>query len=570
MPTKPTSGLALSPFAGSPASEAREAELRDYLQVLRRRKGLVVLAAVVVVVTAMTASFMQTKVYEGRADVLLQTRRGETLFDSTSGRVVSPTRAIDTEIQVMASAPVRQRVAVKIGRAPDVKISSVGDTDVMAVRARHTDPASAAAIANAYAESYIEFKRQQSIDDLLAASTEIQTKIDQIQRDIDALNAQVSQAPVADRAAVETSVSVRRNSYLNQQATFRQTLDQLQVNAALSTGGAQVVSPAEMSSVPVEPRPLRTGVLALVIGLMFGVAVAFLTDYLDDTIREKRDLEESSGGLTVIGLIPSFQDRQRKGPLVVDFATPPTEAYRTLRTSVQFMCLDQPRRILQVTSANASEGKTTTLANLGIALANAGTRVALVDFDLRRPRLHEVFRLDNETGFTTVLLGRTSLDEALRPVPEVRGHLRVLSSGPIPPNPSELLFSPRMARVLEQVAEQVDLVLVDSPPVLPVTDAQIVSRSVDGLIIVAANTATTKRAIARSVELLHQVGAPIVGSVLNRADATDVYGYGYGGYGGYGTYGPSASSGDAATADPDLVDATTGRSALIRRRKHSA
>lgn len=546
--TPPASGP-IAPSAAPVVSGAPDqsgGELRDYLAVLRRRKGLVVLAAFVVVVTALVASLLQTEVYEGRADVLLQSRRGETLFDPTSGRVVSPTRTIDTEIQVMKSAPVRQRVAEQLGRVPDVSVSSVGDADVMAVRARHTDPASAAAIANAFAESYIDYKRQRTIDDLLAATSQIQTKITEIQADIDALNDQVTRAAPSERASVETSVAPRRNSFLNQQAAFRQTLDQLQVNAALSSGGAQIVTPAEVPSSPVEPRPMRTMVVAMIIGLMFGVAIALLTDYLDDSVREKRDLEVASGGLTVVGLIPAFTDRKsREGPLVADFATPPTEAYRTLRTSIQFMCLDQPRRILQVTSSSAAEGKTTTLANLGIALANAGSRVALVDFDLRRPRLHEVFRLDNEIGFTTLLLGRNNLDQALRTVPEVRGHLRVLSSGPIPPNPSELLFSPRMAKVLEAVAEQVDIVLVDSPPVLPVTDAQIVSRNVDGLLFVAAAGTTTKRGLARAVELLRQVDAPLIGTVLNRAEPNDSYGYGYG-YGGYGTYGTNTTSATGA------------------------
>jgi capsular exopolysaccharide synthesis family protein len=198
------------------------------------------------------------------------------------------------------------------------------------------------------------------------------------------------------------------------------------------------------------------------------------------------------------------------------------EAYRILRTSIQFLGLDRPVRVIQVTSPNAQEGKTTTLANLAVAFAASGLRTVAVDCDLRRPRLHEFFGLANEAGFTSVLLGNLGLSKALQPVPN-QERLLVLASGPLPPNPSELLSSSRTVELLRNLAEQADIVLVDSPPSLPVTDALILAQRVDCTVIVTTAGATTRKAAARAVEMLQQVNAPLAGAVLNGIDEESAY-----------------------------------------------
>src|SRR5215213_1650129 len=193
------------------------------------------------------------------------------------------------------------------------------------------------------------------------------------------------------------------------------------------------------------------------------------------------------------------------------------------------MGLDQPMRTIQVTSANPQEGKTTTLANLAVALARSGSTVAIVCCDLRRPRVHEFFGLNNDVGFTSVLLGKVGLAGAMQEVPD-QARLSLLASGPLPPNPSELLSSRRTVEVLGSLQAEYDIVLIDAPPVLPVTDALVLSGRVDATLLVAVAGATTRKEGARAVELLRQVDAPLVGAVLNGVDSEGSYGYAYQSY----------------------------------------
>jgi capsular exopolysaccharide synthesis family protein len=204
------------------------------------------------------------------------------------------------------------------------------------------------------------------------------------------------------------------------------------------------------------------------------------------------------------------------------------EAYRTVRTSIEFLSLDHPITSVQVTSALAAEGKTTTLSNLAVTFAKGGQRVIVLCCDLRRPRVHEFFGLDNRIGFTSVLFGESPLQEAIQDVPSDGLPLRLVASGPLPPNPAELLSSNRAASVIEALHERCDLLLIDSPPVLPVTDALVLAGLVDGVLLVGDSGATTKRSLGRAVELLRQVDAPLVGGVLNGVGARTEYGYQYG------------------------------------------
>jgi capsular exopolysaccharide synthesis family protein len=235
----------------------------------------------------------------------------------------------------------------------------------------------------------------------------------------------------------------------------------------------------------------------------------------------------------VLGLIPlvgSWKDRdQTKLVSLTEPNSPAAEAYRSLRTSVQFLGLDRPLRIIEVTSASPGEGKTTSLANLGVALARAGRQVIVVCCDLRRPRLHEFFGLSNTIGFTSVLVGDVGLSTALQPVPG-SDRLRVLASGPIPPNPSELLASERAGEVLAALAQQADIVLIDAPPVLPVTDAAVLANRVDATLLVVSANVTTNKQVHRAAEILRQVDAPLVGAVLNGVELEGGYGYQYGYY----------------------------------------
>ncbi len=529
-----------------PTQDDSQFELRDYFWVLRRRRSVIVVATLVVVAAALAASFLQTPVYEATAEVLLQPRSTESLFDPTTGERRDPTRTVQTEIQVLKSQPVVDAVKQQLGAAPRVSVAPVGQTDVIHVKALNTDPHQAAAVANAYADAYIDFRRKQAVADLLAAGKEIQRKVADLQKQIDALP-----GPNPDRPAPADRTAEQRDALVQQQALFRQKLDQLQVDAALKTGGAQLVTPASPATSPVKPTPVRTAAVALVVGLMFGVATAFLFEYLDDSIKTKEDLERAAHDLATLGLIPVVAGwKNSKRPVVVsvsDPKSPAAEAYRSLRTSIQFLGLDRPLTTLQVTSPSAAEGKTTTIANLAVVLAEAGERVVVVDCDLRRPRLSQYFNISSDVGFTSVLLGDVPLSSAVHDL-DGTGRLKVVVTGPIPPNPAELLAGRRAVEALAALRAEADVVLIDSPPVLPVTDAAVLSNRVDGVLMVATAGKSTRREFHRAQEVLSQVGAPLIGTVLNGVAGDSGYGYSYG----YQyAYGPSQTNGRRGRAAKD-------------------
>jgi capsular exopolysaccharide synthesis family protein len=532
-------------FDATPMTDESDVlELRDYLAVVRRHKVVVIATAALAVAFALAVSFLQTPVYQANAEVLLQSRDIEEAFSADAERPVraDPAR-VETEIGVMKSRSVREAVAERLGRPPDATIQAQGQTSLVTISAESTEPAEAAGTAQTYAEVFIETRRALLIEDLERAIAEVQGQIDDIEGQLeeseqrlaqfDARTSGLSDADRAEREAEraqleqdiaeqQTNVETRRSSYLAQ-------LDQLELASRITqTGGAQIVSDAVQPTSPVRPTPARNGVLALVVGLILGVGLAFLRDHLDDTIKTKDDLQAATG-VTVLGLIPAVPSwKDRSTVRVISLKEPKSaaaEAYRTLRTSVQFIGLENPVKVIQFTSPNASEGKTTTLANLAVALAGAGQRIVVVCCDLRRPRVHEFLGVTNDIGFTSVLLGEVPLSEALQAAPGV-SNVAVLASGPVPPNPSELLASQRTQELLGLLRTECDVLLIDTPPVLPVTDGLVVSRFADATIVVGIANRTTRHEAHRAVELLNQVGARVAGTVLNGVEPTSVYGYG--------------------------------------------
>lgn len=550
-----------------------ELDLRRYIDILRRRKVAIAVVVVVTVGLAVLLSTRQTPVYEARARVLLEATAADALLESAAGSSRSGS-AVATEIQVMDSEAVREAVRASLGRLPDVSFEAVADTSVVAIAAQSSTAERAAEDANAYAEGYISWRRDSTTTELEETAERLRVEarslgdqlafveapLQQLEDQLTALPPQPpGQAPspererlTASRDALAAEISEDRNSLQARILTNQQELDRVeQALSLLSSGGSEVLTPAKAPSGPVSPQPLRNGALALAIGLVLGIGLALVLEVLDDRIRRKEDLAAAAGGRNVLGLIPLVgrsrraRRRREEGTVVsIDAPTSPAaEAYRTLRTSLQFLSVDAPVRVIQVTSPSATEGKSTTVANLGVALARAGQRVVVVCCDLRRPRVHQYFGLDNSLGFTSVLLGDATLDEALQHVPG-EPRLQLLASGPPPPNPAELLSARRSREVLEQLAGRVDVVLVDTPPVLPVTDALLMASLVDITILVARAGMTNRRATRRAVELLEQVDANLVGCILNGVAVEGGYGYGYG-YGAY-TYESAQSRGRSA------------------------
>lgn len=465
-------------------------------------------------------SFRQTPIYEGKARLLLQPASDVSLFDSnaTTARI-DPELLVETEIQVIKSDPVRTAVEQKLGPVRDVEAERVGESLMIEVRGHSTDPERAAAVSNAYANTYVEFRRRQATDEMLGAGEGIQAKINELQRQIDALDSRATS---------------RRDVLVAQQARFKDRLDEIEVEAGLQSGAARVVSTASVPKKPVKPAPVRNALLASIAGVFLGVSLAGLLEYLDDTVMTKDDLARVTGGLPVLGVVPIVRAwRTRRSGLQLTAAgdpmSPASEAYRALRTSVQLLGVDRPVRSVQVTSAVAGEGKTTTAANLASSLSASGQRVVLVDCDLRRPRLAEAFGVGNEVGITSVLAGHVSLSDAIQLL-TTHHHLHLLTAGPLPPDPSELLGSRRASELVFAIQSEFDIVVIDSAPVLPVTDATLLAAWVDATMLVVTSGATRSKHLRGAIELLRRVDAPLMGTVLNQATAEAGFGYRYGRY----------------------------------------
>jgi len=507
-------------------SSGSEPELRDYFRVLGRRRWIVFIAAAGLALIVLAIDFLQTAKYTAIAEVLLQPPENPNLTASGIVQPLTPTD-VQTQIQLLTSGPVKNAVAKILGSSPAVTVSPVGQTNVIDVKATSPQSAQAARTANTYAHAYVGFRQSQTLGNLTATANQLQMKVSVLDNESNGLAANLSTASTRD----QPSLLAQRDSLLTQESTLKSQLSQVQLAIGVNDGGAQVVTPAMAASSPSSPRPTRDVPIALFVGLVVGVGLAFLREYLDDAIRTKEEMERATPGIPAVGLIPVVADwKDHEAATVASLADPSSmaaEAYRTLRTSIQYVGLDRRIRTLQVTSPLAFEGKSTTLANLAVALANAGQQVVVVCCDLRRPRLHEFFGVKNDVGFTSVLLGQAPLSSALRDVPGTE-NLRILASGPIPSDPSELLSGQRTAELLSALTCEFDIVLVDSPPVLPVTDAAVLATRIDAVVVVAAAGRTKRRDLARATELLRQVEAPIIGTVLNGVTEGGAYGYGYG------------------------------------------
>ena len=335
------------------------------------------------------------------------------------------------------------------------------------------------------------------------------------------------------------------------------------LEAPSGTGGSlvkvSVIRSAAVPQSPVSPRIPLTIALGVVTGLLLGVGLAVALDAFDTTIKSTADLLGASG-IPNLGDI-GFDREAPDAPLVVASqpGAPRAEAYRSLRTNLRFIEVDVPPRVVVVTSSVAGEGKSTTACNLAITLAHSGEHVVLVEGDLRRPRIGDYLGLESAVGLTDVLARRSPLDDVLQSWGGTT--LSVLASGQLPPNPSELLGSAQMAELLAELRNRADYVIVDAPPLLPVTDAAVLAHGCDGAILVVRYGRTNRDQLRRAVSTLSTVGARALGTVMSMSPAPDAKAYAY-----LGNY--------AVTTSPmmdglDIIDEATESRSWNRRRKHA-
>jgi len=489
-----------------------EQPFRAYLQVLHHRKWWVALPAVLGLGASLAFALTAAKQYSSTAQLLVVPSIGASGIGVEQLQPVTQTD-VQTELQLVTTAAVERAVSARLKSVPAVSASEVGQTNLMAITATSGSPSQAAMIANLYATAFVQYRQQVTEQNLATAEAQLRSQISSLGRQLRSLHRGTSGAEAS--------------ALLNQQAVLKEQLAQMQVSGAVNSSDVVLVAPAQAPVSPSSPKPVQDTLLGLAAGLALGLGAAFLRDSLDDKLASK-EAAEHVGGLPVLAMTPVVTAWRRRPVVVVaaEPSSPAAESYRSLRTSLQFARQERQLGSIVVTSPGVAEGKTATVANLGVAFAQAGERVLLVSCDLRRPRIGQFFEIDEQVGLTSVLLDERTLEEAVQPVPGF-DRLSLLPAGPVPPNPAELLNSARAADVFACLRGHFDLVLIDSPPLLPVTDGAILSRYADATLMVVAAGQTRRGDLHRAMEKLNQVGAVILGIVLNKVTRETLRNYGY-------------------------------------------
>jgi capsular exopolysaccharide synthesis family protein len=502
---------------------------------------MVILATLILAGASIAFTLIQSPTYEAESRVLISEKdTGAALLGTVLPDLSSqPERALLTEVQLVQVRPVAEATVRKLGlkQSPDallkrVKVTAIGQTNVISISAKASTPEAATEIANAMAEQYVDASKQRKRASIKDAADEVEVRLEQARSEILDLARKIQDSGGTDELRAE--LQILTGTY----TSLAEKLEQLRINERLESGSGAVVEQAVVNPIPIAPRPLRNTALGIIVGVLVGIGLAFLYDYLDDTIKSTEEAERAYGA-PVLGTIPVDRiEKGKKRQLAIWTASGSStaESYRILRNSMDFINFEHKLQTVLVTSAAPAEGKSTVASNLAAALAQAGKKVALVSVDFRRPTTDQFFDVHNSIGLSDVLLGTHSLKSALQRTGD--DQLLVLTAGKMPPNPSELLGSTKMHEVIESIEEWADWVIMDGPPLLAVSDPAAAARWADGVLMVTKAGESTRESARRTKELLGKVGAQTIGVVAwGLEEGRGGYGYGYNTYaGGYYYY----------------------------------
>jgi succinoglycan biosynthesis transport protein ExoP len=387
---------------------------------------------------------------------------------------------------------------------------------------RDTDPQRASEIANEIAFTFISsHNTEQQLQNIVALEQDVMTQMTNLKKLIDHNQSVVDRLPISsgiltdeESNRIEAALASQQSAYAGLLGTYLEIrLTQAQLL------DVTVVEPAVPPTKPSGRSSVFYAFLGAFVGLNLSAGLAVLIDYLDRSFETSYDVRQILS-LPVLGTIHRAQGRERDDRLITSALprVPLSEAYRTLRTNIRFASVDEPVRTLLITSPEPGAGKTTVTANLGVVCAQAGFQVVLIDTDLRRPCLHRLFNLNDHVGLTDLLIGDVQTVEECLMSTGV-DNLRLITSGPVPPNPSELLSSKRMEAVLAEVQKSAELIILDTSPTLAVTDPVVLASKVDGVILLIEAKRTSLEAARRTCEVHQHVGATILGTVLTKAKA---------------------------------------------------
>lgn len=452
-------------------------ELQDYIRVVRKRWRIIIAATVVALIAAGMLTWLTPRQYQSTAQLFVSTGSGQNTSELAAGSTF-------TQKQVKTYAD--------LVRTPSILEPVIGKEGLESTAAE------------------------------LATAVTATVPVDTVLIDVS-----VTDENPARSARVAAAIA----SELTQVVPDLETVGGKKSPVKLS-----VVAPPQDGE-QVRPQPMRNIALGFILGLLLGMALALLRDRLDTTVKNERDVQEITDA-TIIGGI-HYDKSAPAHPLIIqsDPHSPRSEAFRSIRTNLQFIDVSNPPRAFAVTSSLQEEGKSTTTANLALTMAAGGSTVCVIDGDLRRARLLGYMGLESGVGLTNVLIGEADLEDVLQPFADTQ--VTVLGAGPVPPNPSELLGSEKMRDVIDALREKFDYVIIDTPPLLPVTDAAVVSTLVDGAVVVVGAGLIRKEHVVGALGILDAVGARTLGLLINRLPAKGQDRYAYYGY--YGDGHASAS-----------------------------
>ncbi|MBE7474468.1 MAG: hypothetical protein DPW09_18485 [Anaerolineae bacterium] len=503
-------------------------DIIQYLKGALRWWWLILLSTTIAAVASYLASTQQPRIYQTTTTILV----GQVIQKANpDGSDFALTEQLaESYAQIARRQPVLQATVDALGLDMGwqdlqwrVNAYSIPRTQLLGITVQDISPERAVAIADEIAHQLIlqspaspnNKARQDRGQFVQNQLVELEGRIQKAQEQVKELQAKLDTAlsarEIKDLQAQIADLETLTDKW---QTTYTGLLDFLQ--GGDSPNYLTVIEPAQLSSTPISPNVKLNVLLAAAVGFVLAVGAALLLEYLDNTFKSVDDLGTSLG-LTALGSIERISGNDYKDKLITvhDLFSPTAESYRLIRSNIQFMSVDQPTKSMVITSSNPGEGKSMTAANLAIIMAQAELKTILVDADLRRPTLHKVFGAPNLGGLTDLL---RSPEFELNSYMKNTGieNLQLLTSGPLPPNPAELLGSQRMAQLVQLLEEMADVIIFDSPPVLAVTDALVLAKRTDGVIMVTQANRTRRDVTKEALKRLNQVTANLLGIILNQ------------------------------------------------------
>ena len=508
-------------------------ELRDYLIPIRKWWWLLLLATAVSTGASFVATRLQDPLYETKTTLMI----GQAMEDPNPNNIsIYLTQQLAQSYAEIANLqPVRDATMEALGLTwlPQYRVSVVPNTQLLEITVVDTDPVRAQAVANTLAEQLVRQSPTSTQEDgqqrqafINRQLDSLEEKITETEEEIAALQAELANMISARQIAnTQSQISTLQSKLTTLQDNYARLLSNTR-EGAINT--LRIIEPATLPQAPVNASGMTTILLGAAIGLMLSSGAAYLMEYMDDTLKTPEEISRVLD-LPVIGFIVEMSSDQRNGEGAIvaqQPRSPIAEAYRSLRTNLEFASVDKPLHTILITSPNPTDGKTTVAANLSAMMAQGGKRTLLVDADLRRPRVHSLLSLDNHSGLSDIFRDRLAIPDAVQEWDDAEA-LMVLPSGNLPPNPAELLGSAKMDQILEEAQETADVVVIDSPPFL-VSDPSVLAAKVDGVLLVIRPGRTNVATAKAMLEQFQRADARVVGVVLNRIPRSG--GLYYGGY----------------------------------------